>query len=484
MSAQAAPAPAPARLYTDAEIAELGVRETRRALSEFVSSGNPGVFQTHGSYFDRLNEHLSACEKAPPRTDFWRKKVLIGDCQNRYNKPNNQEIIPIFNECLKLNTLGCADDDHLTWRGDSLEMLIGEFKLRDYSEDLQASVRKVFPEVERFEFVVRHKATVQDGSKNFKYAEFNTFRGEVAEQIREIELLRLETLGEAKKWAPRLEEVLSDKLVTLVNAQEDEHEPSPKRRRTAESDEEEEETEDGPQAEAQNVSFAGIELRKNLASLQNLRTREFKGDQKAIDAHLVYVMGCLDCLEWRFFDCKYLPTPRAPTFSAGAELALGGDLDDPNDDIECSTAVTQRLVELGLREVYEKMQKSARKLLISIRRLVAIIRSKFLFCIVVRSETAAPTTLAISDLNNVQEYAIGLLYLQAISSSDKKKAEEEADDEEGLAYESGEDSEGSKDSDEDAEISDSDGSDSDGSDSEPESDSEDSDKGSEDSEED
>ena len=429
----------------------MGARDLRRAIAEFLNTDFEFVISNE-NYFKRLLNRLGLIEKAPPRTDFWRLRVLIGNKQGKYNKVNNQEFIAILNSALKLDTLGMADDDYnLLWWQNIPEIVLGEFIVNEYPVGIRSSVASVFPGVEKFEFVIRHTTTGEDTTKNFMYAEINTFRAMVSDQIQSIEQLRLETLQKACKWAPKFKEVLSGKLVTYVDHDEDEEEPSPKRRRVQESDDEDDEEKEEPAAVAQDVSFAGIELRDNVSSLRNLRTRTFKGDEKAIDAHVVYVLGCITALNSRFAKMKYLPFPRAPTFTSGAEMMYNGDLDDPNDDIECDTAVTQRLVELNLREPYEDLQKSVRALNKMIWDLLAMIRDKFQFFIRIHS-ASSQQTVTISDLNNIQEYVIGLLYLHAISYPDNEDEDEDEDEDAVYGASSGESSgEEDEDSDSDAE---------------------------------
>lgn len=320
--------------YSYNQLTHMGARDLRRAIAEFLNTDFEFVISNE-NYFKRLLNRLGLIEKAPPRTDFWRLRVLIGNKQGKYNKVNNQEFIAILNSALKLDTLGMADDDYnLLWWQNIPEIVLGEFIVNEYPVGIRSSVASVFPGVEKFEFVIRHTTTGEDTTKNFMYAEINTFRAMVSDQIQSIEQLRLETLQKACKWAPKFKEVLSGKLVTYVDHDEDEEEPSPKRRRVQESDDEDDEEKEEPAAVAQDVSFAGIELRDNVSSLRNLRTRTFKGDEKAIDAHVVYVLGCITALNSRFAKMKYLPFPRAPTFTSGAEMMYNGDLDDPNDDIE------------------------------------------------------------------------------------------------------------------------------------------------------
>jgi hypothetical protein len=442
----------PFTLHTHDEINNMGARDARRAIAEFLNTDFQFVISNE-NYFDMLLCRLGVIEKAPPRTDFWRLRVLIGNKQGKYNKVNNQEFIPILNSALKLDTIGMADDDYnLVWWQNIPEIVIAKFIVNEYPVGIRSSVASVFPGVVEFEFVVRHTTTGEDTTKNFMYAEINTFRAMVSDKIQSIEKLRLETLEKACKWAPKFKSVLSGKLVTYVNHDEDEQEPSPKRRKVQESDDEDDEEEDeDPAAAAQDVSFAGIELRDNVSSLRNLRTRTFKGDENAIDAHVVYVLGCITELNSRFAKTKYLPFPRAPTFTSGAEMMYNGDLDDPNDDIECDTAVTQRLVELNMREPYEDLQKSVRELNKMIWDLLATIRDKFQFFIRIHKD-GSQETVTISDLTHIQEYVIGLLYLYAISYPDE---EDEDDDEDGdVVYgaSSGESSgEEEEDSDSDAE---------------------------------
>lgn len=428
--------------------------ELRNSISELLREDFTDRLAEFERLFSELGQELEKKESAPPRSDFWNLRVMIvKENLANYNRINNNEAVGCIWQALGLEHVGKPDHMELACRtgneyDDCYVVHLADFELDKFPGHMRAMCKKFFNGSVKFEFFLKPKLQEQrsrSGGTTNK-AEVMTVLFKIYSAVVDIETTRCALKQKMEEHTEALKGILKNNLET--HADEDEGDewdeelddagrstyPSPKRRKT----------EEVVETDQQQISLDSIELRPG-SSVETLRIREFRGEP---EPHFVDLMGAIATGDWCVIS-KRLPSPRAPSYSDGAELVRGLDfkLEDPGDEVARNTVVTQKMKDTdqakgtNLVGEYESMHHLAHKLSVMIADMVKLINSELEF--VVRVHTCGgQKDYNVNSLSHMQKYSIGNLYLDAIAVNKDKAAEEESEGEE-----SGEESEGEDDDD-------------------------------------
>lgn len=155
---------------------------------------------------------------------------------------------------------------------------------------------------------------------------------------------------------------------------------------------------------------------KPSRGVANMRLRE---QHRVPFIQLFELMGAMDSHD--AFD-ERLPQPQAPVFSYGA--ALGDDMSviAPNHEVNRDTVVTQKMIDMdkanGSRLVadYEEVHQLAKSLRCKLLSLYEYLKGHCTLLVRIENDGVLCKTVRISELTQMQKFAIGQLYVHAVST--------------------------------------------------------------------
>jgi hypothetical protein len=428
-------------------LTRFNVYQLRKRVSDLTRKDFGDKLEELERHLIEAHNALDAKKQTAPKTVFWRYGIVVGEYLNRYNIPNRNESLGLIWQILKCHLDESDPSSKVfakTASGKRPCFDICTFNLDDAPPKVLALLKHAFTDVVKIRFVVTAKQTSAERNEFTDLAELNTARMELSTIIEEYEKMRLKLLELAKPAIPEMRALLKGDIETHADDSEsddsddedEESECNSKRQKTKQCD---------PKEDIMKI-LTGFEkeVRPNLGTLETLRannfyTREGKEGQHELSYHAVHVIGSAYCLSESYDNL--LPNPKAPCFSAGAEVdpRTGKLLDtgDEEGDLYANTIVTLAMKEFlpSMIGRYEEMQKLQIELKNIVRKVQRILLKHTNFVIeVYKSSHVEP--MCIQQLSVFQQIAISELYLHMISmpvedgKDEGEEEEEESDDEE------------------------------------------------------
>ena len=378
----------------------------------------------------RLREVDPDHEAEHKQSQFWAHGVKIDEMRNLYNKPHRTEALGLVFNAMHLDSIGDPAVDESTFlvpdsQGGPARLLhLARFTLSDGTEAkaaLRAHSRRFFPGIVSFDFLLRSTAAIGDGEERGEFtatALMQTARHGAHEKILRVEEKRVELAEHMEKYKPPFEGLRMSALETRCHDSDGGEESG-------------EESGDGP-AKRQKVDNTDPEDQKvdnffvrlhGEGGIKELRVQLFRGE---LAPHAVELLGSLysrELLE------KHLPRPTICDYDTGADTYSDGvTLVAPGSIVNSNTAMTQKLIDSGLRDAYERMLRLHRDLKQGIKEVASHLLRELEFVIDTTNADGAVTRTTPDLLSPGQRYALGLLYMDEISVA--KPPEEEEDEEE------------------------------------------------------
>lgn len=413
-------------------------------------------FNVHNKrIFKALRDHADPenVEEHKTSTFLGELNIKINERANTYSRVAKTEAMACIFNCMHLDTLGNVPvdaqwlvPDPLAANGPRL-LSIAQFDLGNIDGALLTHLRRFFHGATAFHFYMRFCGPAPaEVASHTAAVLMEDSRTKLLEKIVEIEDVRERLETHLVAYKGKFAKLKGTKLETNADSDHDSSEESdeepevelnsddepveqaPKRRKYLD------ELGTGRDTAQQQIDLFAVDTSRD-GGISSLRVRDFKGD---LPPHALDLLGST-YKRGVFFE--KLPDPRVPEFTSGAETKSDGvTLVEPAKDVEGDTSMTQKLIDTKLRAPYERMLQLRKELKQRIREAGTLLVDNFEFLIDVKLVNGGTQRLLPGNLSATEKYALGMLYMDRISTPKPPAEEEEEgeeDEEEGEEEDSG-----------------------------------------------